>query len=128
MAERKSDKVLIGDPTREKWAAFLNCAFESGYINQAEHEEQVATVLAARTMGDICKVTKDFSREDCEDWTDYWERLRKKGARQKCGIQIPAVTSPQPDKPGRRFVLLALGVMGLWALAATIFLIVTVAL
>jgi hypothetical protein len=105
----------IGDPTREKYVALLGRCYELGYITVDEREERAAAILVAKTMSDINSVVGDLNTDD---WNDYWQELRSKGLRPKSKIA--------PGRAERRFILFAVWAIGIWAIVATIFLIVMV--
>jgi Domain of unknown function (DUF1707) len=64
----------IGDPTRDKWLAFLGKAFELGYITLDEYQRRAETVLHALTMSQVRETHADLPTQD---WDNAWDEKRK---------------------------------------------------
>jgi hypothetical protein len=97
----------IGDPTREKWSAFMAKCLETGVLDIDEFTERMEEVQQARTMDDI-----RYRDLPWEAWSKAWDRLREKGLKPKAEI-LPDV----PRKPGVHVLNVLIVVSAVFAVA-----------
>ena len=71
----------IGDPTREKWTAFLSRALEQGYLTGEEFTRRMEGVQSASTMDNVSDAIHigEFSHKDLDAWNDHWRKKRQEG-------------------------------------------------
>jgi hypothetical protein len=81
----------IGDPTRDKWLAFLGKALELGYISPAELERRAGIVLSATTTASAEKAYQDLP---WIPWNDAWNAARGKGIYREAEIVPEGIITP----------------------------------